>query len=103
MMHNAIVHHPLMYVQPVPEQEAATPRPTALILLFRTFSMLPYGLRDPFGQLRSADPAVSSVSILCTPGLFAGGAVGEAGKSLDQCQPCSDTAKTSVLLALFSS
>lgn len=88
MLHNAISHHPLMYAQPVPEQEAAIPRPTALILLFSTFSMVPYGLRYPFGQLRSADPTVPSPSTLCTPGLFAVRAVGKAGKSLDQCQPC---------------
>lgn len=50
MMHNAIAHHLLRYAHPVPEQKAATPSPSALILLFSMFSMVPYWFEISLGS-----------------------------------------------------
>jgi len=64
--------------------------PPQLLLL----STASYVMGSPFGQLGSAVPAVSPPSPLCTPDLLAGGAAGEAEKTLTLCEHCSATAKT---------
>lgn len=78
MMHNAIAHHLLRYAHPVPEQRRL-PHPVHLPLFYCSAcsAWCHIGLKYLLGQLRSAEPAASSPSILYTPGLFTGRAAGK--------------------------
>ena len=72
VMHNVIAHHLLTNAQSVPEQWLPSPGQFPLFFLFKVMS---YGVGCPFGQLGSADLAVSPPSFPCTPSLLTGRAV----------------------------
>ena len=78
-MHNAVAHHPLTDTQPVPKQQ---PPPVGQFPPVLLFSVMPYHMGHPFGQLGSAVLAMSPPVFPGTPSLLSGRAAREAEKSL---------------------